>query len=59
MVGGREMMELIFVRFAVWKEGKGDDDDDVPLASYCVSLSSLEQGEWRFDVSLVMVLTKL
>ena len=36
-----DMHDLVFVRFAV-KEDDGDDDD--PLAVYCVSLGSLQQG---------------
>lgn len=40
-VGG--MMDLIFVKFTVRQEGK-DDDDDEPLAIYCVPLGSLRQG---------------
>ncbi|TCD60361.1 Phospholipase C [Steccherinum ochraceum] len=36
-----EMMDLIFVRFAVKQE---DKDDDEPLAVYCVSLGSLNLG---------------
>ncbi|KAF9001131.1 PLC-like phosphodiesterase [Cyathus striatus] len=40
-VGG--MRELIFVEFKVCQEGK-DDDDDVPIGSYCAPLGSLESG---------------
>lgn len=38
-----DMKELVFVRFTV----KEDDDDDgeEPIALYCASLGSLEQGE--------------
>ncbi|KAL1742013.1 PLC-like phosphodiesterase [Schizophyllum fasciatum] len=38
-----DMRELIFVEFAVRQKGK-DDDDDRPLAMYCVPLGCLEQG---------------
>ncbi|KAJ7606651.1 PLC-like phosphodiesterase [Roridomyces roridus] len=37
-----EMMELIFVRFAVRQEGSKDDDE--PLAVYCAPLACLQQG---------------
>ncbi|KAJ7448275.1 1-phosphatidylinositol-4,5-bisphosphate phosphodiesterase 1 [Mycena galericulata] len=37
-----EMMELVFVRFAVRQEGSRDDDE--PLAVYCTSLACLQQG---------------
>ncbi|TRM67130.1 PLC-like phosphodiesterase [Schizophyllum amplum] len=38
-----DMKELIFVEFAVRQKGK-DDEDDKPLAMYCVPLGCLEQG---------------
>lgn len=38
-----DMRDLIFVRFAVKQE---DKDDDEPLAVYCVSLGSLNLGEY-------------
>ncbi|KAL1698581.1 PLC-like phosphodiesterase [Schizophyllum commune] len=38
-----DMKELIFVEFAVRQKGK-DDDDDRPLAMYCIPLGCLEQG---------------
>jgi phosphatidylinositol phospholipase C delta len=38
-----DMMDLIFVEFAVRQEGK---DDGEPLGFYCVPLGCLEQGEW-------------
>ncbi|KAG2006759.1 1-phosphatidylinositol-4,5-bisphosphate phosphodiesterase 1 [Coprinopsis cinerea AmutBmut pab1-1] len=40
-VGG--MMDLIFVNIAVRQEGKEDEDDE-PLAMYCIPLGSLNQG---------------
>ena len=40
-VGG--MLDLIFVKFTVRQEGK-DDDNDEPLAIYCVPLGSLREG---------------
>jgi len=40
-VGG--MLDLIFVKFTVRQEGKDDEDDD-PIAIYCVPLGSLNQG---------------
>lgn len=40
------MMDLVFVRFAVRHEGRDEED---PLAVYCASLGSLQQGElWYF-----------
>jgi hypothetical protein len=41
-VGG--MLDLIFVKFTVRQEGKGDDDE--PLAIYCVPLGSLREGAY-------------
>jgi phosphatidylinositol phospholipase C delta len=38
-----DMLDLVFVRFAV-KEDDGNDDE--PLAVYCVSLGSLQQGKF-------------
>lgn len=38
-----DMMDLIFVRFLVKQEAK---DTDEPLAVYCTSLGSLQQGEY-------------
>lgn len=52
VVGGKEMMDLVFVRFSVWQNGKGNDDDDVPLASYCASLGSLEKGTFHYILFL-------
>ncbi|KAF6758093.1 1-phosphatidylinositol-4,5-bisphosphate phosphodiesterase 1 [Ephemerocybe angulata] len=40
-VGG--MTDLIFVKFTVRQKGK-DDEDDEPIAIYCVPLGSLKQG---------------
>ncbi|KAJ7672409.1 1-phosphatidylinositol-4,5-bisphosphate phosphodiesterase 1 [Mycena polygramma] len=37
-----DMMDLIFVRFAVRQDGSKDDDE--PLAVYCASLACLQQG---------------
>ncbi|KZP20290.1 PLC-like phosphodiesterase [Athelia psychrophila] len=37
-----EMMDLVFVRFAVRHEGRRDEDE--PLAIYCASLGSLQRG---------------
>lgn len=37
------MLDLVFVRFAVKQE---DKDDDEPLALYCTSLASLNLGEY-------------
>lgn len=41
-VGG--MTDLIFVKFTVRQKGKDDDDDD-PLAIYCVPLGTLNEGQ--------------
>ncbi|TFK21219.1 1-phosphatidylinositol-4,5-bisphosphate phosphodiesterase 1 [Coprinopsis marcescibilis] len=38
-----DMKELIFVKFAVRQSGE-DDEDDEPLAIYCIPLGSLNQG---------------
>jgi len=43
------MMDLIFVEFAVRQEGK---DDGEPLGVYCVPLGCLEQGERGFSRKL-------
>ncbi|KAG8834855.1 Phospholipase C [Serendipita sp. 399] len=37
-----DMLDLVFVRFVVRDEG--DDEDATPLALYCMSLGSLNQG---------------
>ena len=37
-----DMLDLVFVRFAVKQE---DKDDEEPLALYCTSLASLNSGE--------------
>ncbi|KAF7343265.1 Phosphoinositide phospholipase C [Mycena venus] len=37
-----EMMDLVFVKFAVKQDGSKDDDE--PLAVYCASLACLQQG---------------
>ncbi|KAJ7023444.1 1-phosphatidylinositol-4,5-bisphosphate phosphodiesterase 1 [Mycena alexandri] len=37
-----DMMDLIFVRFAVRQDGSKEDDE--PLAVYCTSLACLQQG---------------
>ena len=39
-----DMKELVFVNFAVRQAGK-DDDDDEPLAIYCMPLGTLNQGK--------------
>ncbi|KAJ7661098.1 PLC-like phosphodiesterase [Mycena rosella] len=42
-----DMMELVFVRFAVRQDGGGKGgwrDEEEPLAVYCVSLACLQQG---------------
>ncbi|KAJ7766326.1 1-phosphatidylinositol-4,5-bisphosphate phosphodiesterase 1 [Mycena maculata] len=40
-----DMMELVFVRFAVRQDGGGGSrDDDEPLAVYCAPLACLQQG---------------
>lgn len=36
-----DMKDLIFVKFAVRHEGRDEED---PLAVYCTSLGSLQQG---------------
>ncbi|KAH6916918.1 1-phosphatidylinositol-4,5-bisphosphate phosphodiesterase 1 [Coprinopsis sp. MPI-PUGE-AT-0042] len=38
-----DMKDMIFVNFAVRQAGK-DDDDDEPLAIYCMPLGSINQG---------------
>ncbi|CAA7263436.1 unnamed protein product [Cyclocybe aegerita] len=38
-----DMMDVIFVEFAVRQNGK-DDDDDEPIGAYCIPLGCLEQG---------------
>jgi phosphatidylinositol phospholipase C, delta len=43
-VGG--MLDLVFVRFIVRQE---DKDDEEPLAVYCTSLASLNQGEFALS----------
>ena len=50
-----DMKELIFVEFAVRQKGK-DDDDDRPLAMYCIPLGCLEQGEYCPIVCSITVL---
>jgi phosphatidylinositol phospholipase C delta len=45
-----DMMDLVFVRFAVKQE---DKEDVEPLAFYCSSLGCLEQGGWFFVVVVV------
>ncbi|KAG8866054.1 Phospholipase C [Serendipita sp. 405] len=37
-----EMLDLVFIRFAVYTEG--DNEDATPLAMYCISLGTLNQG---------------
>jgi phosphatidylinositol phospholipase C delta len=37
-----DMLDLVFVRFAVKQDGSKDDDE--PLAVYCTSLACLQQG---------------
>jgi phosphatidylinositol phospholipase C delta len=39
-----DMKELVFVRFAVREDS--DDDDDEPIALYCASLGTLQQGRF-------------
>jgi phosphatidylinositol phospholipase C delta len=40
-VGG--MLDLVFVRFAVCRDGESDEE---PIAVYCVSLGSLAMGQY-------------
>ena len=49
-----DMRELVFVRFAVKEEG---EDEKEPLAVYCISLGSLQQGvsAWMMLMLVLMV----
>lgn len=52
-VGG--MLDLIFVRFAVRRDG---DSEEEPIAVYCVSLGSLAMGQyfqnrWSFALTII------
>lgn len=43
-----DMFDLIFVKFMVGQEDKGSDQ---PLALYCASLGSLQQGVCRWNIA--------
>ncbi|KAG6865067.1 hypothetical protein C0991_005342 [Blastosporella zonata] len=43
VVGGKEMLDLIFVQFTVIEDDYDQDEDD-PIAVYCTPLSCLEKG---------------
>jgi phosphatidylinositol phospholipase C, delta len=49
-----DMLDLIFVRFAVKQE---DKDDEEPLAVYCTSLASLNSGQCHFAAISSAILT--
>jgi phosphatidylinositol phospholipase C delta len=46
-----DMFDLIFVRFAVRRDG---DNDEEPIAVYCVSLGSLAMGQYFQDCDMTI-----